>query len=132
MSTKGTKHWSQYADNKLRAIYPRYTKAEIMKTFPSRSWVAISQRARAIGVKRARMFIKATAPTKDPLMESLRYLRQQRNLTAYHLSEMIGLSPKVVARCERGVGSPCLATLTRWCAALGQELTVKPARSANV
>ena len=128
----GAKHWSDYADNKLRAMYSKHSQAELEKTFPNRSWNAICQRARSLGLHRARKFAKPSKPTKDDLMAALRYAREQRNLPAYRLSEMIGLNPRIVSRCERGVGLPALATLNRWCAALGLELTVKPARSAHV
>lgn len=109
-------------------MWPKYAKEEILKAFPGRSWFAISNEARRLGVRRARKFIKASHPTRDDLMASLRHLRETRNLAAYQLGTMIAINPKLIARYERGVGYPRLPVLARWCAALSVELTVKPAR----
>lgn len=132
MSAKGTKHWSEYGKGKLRTLWPKHSRAEIMKNFPGRSWAAIEQKANGMGLKRNVGKKYRRSPTKDNLMAALRYAREQLDMPADKIGQHIGVTPKLIARYERGTNYPRLPTLLRWCAFLGQELTVKPARSANV
>lgn len=101
---------------------PRET---ILKAFPGRTWPAIEQYARKIGLRRPWKWTGKRKDPKDNLMRQLRAAREERNLTAKALAEKINLCDRFIAQCERGTAQPSYHMLTRWCAALGVRLSVE-------
>ena len=54
--------------------------------------------------------------------------RKAKALTQPALSELTGIQQAEISRIERGAGNPTAATLLRLAAALGQKLTLVPAK----
>lgn len=118
------KHWHTASVEKLRAMWPKYKRDEILKAFPGRTWRSIAQKAHALKLRRhART--RTRVDTKDPLMAALRKVREANGMACTAIGRQIDVSRAYVARCERGQESPSLPKLLRWCAFLGLELTVK-------
>jgi len=49
---RGYPRWTDEEIEKLKKLYPKLSKAELLKHFPNRTWSAIRDRAYRIGVKR--------------------------------------------------------------------------------
>ena len=56
----------------------------------------------------------------------LREARRARGLTQRELADLSGIAQPMIARLERGVGSPRVDTLERLLAACGHSLEVRP------
>lgn len=125
------KKWRRGDVEMLKGIWPNYPRKAILAAFPTRTWDALQNKANELGLRRAWKFAGKVSPTKTDLMDQLRDVRVARNLTAKHLSQMIGLSERYVAQAERGTLNPNMHTVDRWCAALGVTLKVQPARGMN-
>lgn len=123
------KHWRRESREKLRMMWPKYSKREIMKAFPGRSWPSISIAARRTGAVRSRLFTKPFHAPCSELMADLRNAREAKGLSARQLSLKIGMSDRAVSACERGAWMPTFPLLNKWITTLGLELTVKPIRS---
>lgn len=124
MSRKGTKHWSKIDRERLRMFWASQPRSELLRMFPGRSWHALDQKARKLGLSRPWKWDGHESPPISALMEQLREAREKRDLTATQLSAMIGLSERYVSNAEKGALNPNMHTVERWCAALGVGLKV--------
>jgi len=123
--------WLTSDIKRLKAEWGNVPKGFLLMSFPDRSWGALQQTARRLGLKRVRMWRGRISPTKDPLMFQLRVARQDKGLTAAALSKKIGQCERYVGMAERGHMNVKHHTLLRWCLALGVELRVEPANRGN-
>ncbi len=63
------------------------------------------------------------------LVEAVRMMRRIADKTQVEYARMVGISPRVLADFERGVGNPGLKTLERILAPFNLELTVRRRRA---
>ena len=72
------------------------------------------------------------APRKlHPLADELRHFRRAAGLSLEALAKLTGVPAVVIGSYERGDRQPSLFTLDRLFAALGQEIAIRPAGSAE-
>lgn len=60
-----------------------------------------------------------------PIIEQLREVRRNRNLSQDQLSAAIGTAQNNLCRCEKGHHFPRLDTISAWAEALGFEIVLK-------
>lgn len=138
MRGKQHTHGQSYSENDLsmlKAMWPDYPKADILKKFPTRTWQALQQVAHQLGVKRdPRMIqvarIRANSNAK-PLYHELRILRISKKITIGELSTKLGYSRWELQRWEMGHRNPSVFGLEAWGQSLGMELTWKPVSIAE-
>lgn len=119
------RHWTTASVEKLRAVFPKYPKAEILKLFPNRSWRAIAIKANQNKIRRLRRLPESKNPPASEMYRVLRAEREYRGISGVRLSRKINASSSVISKCEAGMAVPSLGVLTRWCASLGYEITIK-------
>lgn len=124
-SRAGIKHWTRQEDERLRELWAQWPKIDVQKAFPRRTWSALGQRARHLGLRRNWKWVGRYKPPADEIMEALRERRQRLGYTGADISRMIGLHSKAVPSHERGRFPPTYLGLLRWCEALGMKLKVE-------
>jgi transcriptional regulator with XRE-family HTH domain len=126
MSVKGTRHWSRADIERLRLLFPKHPQRDIQKAFPHRTWSAIEQRARKIGLTRKWKYGGTEAPPGDDLLAALRERRKELGLTAVDVAEIAGYGPRSISHAERGCWGLSYRLVRNWCQALGVRLVIEP------
>jgi hypothetical protein len=119
------KRWSPHADDKLRMVYPKYPRADILKMFPGRTWRSIKKRALVLGVQRKILYIrKCQKESPHPLTAQLRQERVSRGYSTRFVSAKAGYVRHSVSRWERNETTPSMFSLIDWANALDMEITL--------
>ena len=101
----------------------------------AKSFNEIAERAKASWPEETRRVYEAAASEfvaevneRAELGAALATARKARSLTQPALSELTGIQQAEISRIERGIGNPTATTLFRLAEALGQSLTLVPAK----
>ncbi|MFC5930335.1 helix-turn-helix domain-containing protein [Cryobacterium melibiosiphilum] len=101
----------------------------------SKNFADLATQAKADWSEDARTVYEAARTSFDAELASrvelgalLAAARKARDLTQPSLSKVTGIQQAEISRIERGIGNPTADTLNRLAAALGQKITLTPAR----
>lgn len=79
--------WLASEVSRLRRMYPRATRDELLVAFPDMAWKQITYKARHAGIYRARRKLETTG---HPLIDTIRERAQNLNLSMVDLDAMAG------------------------------------------
>lgn len=79
--------WLASEVSRLRRMYPKATRHELLTAFPDMAWEKITYKGRHVGIYRAR---RRLATTGHPLIDTIRIRAQHLNLSMVDLDAMAG------------------------------------------
>lgn len=118
--------WTPHKDAKVEALWPHAPHDTITAEVPGRTRVAISIRARRLGVKRLRRTPTPITYPVHPLVAQLRLLRHEQGISRACFSERLGWGAWALNHWEVGRHTPKLPALVDWAQALGYDVVLVP------
>jgi len=114
----GGRPWTDNEILRLRRLFVRASRAQILEALPERSWDAVASKAYGMGLSRP---VKALKPTGSVLLDQIRLRAQQRGITMRELDGFTcGAGYFAKAKWRNGKVAP--AILTRAVSVLGGRL----------
>jgi DNA-binding XRE family transcriptional regulator len=117
--------WSGAENDALRALWPLADEEKIAAAIPARSMLAIARHAAALGITRDQPKYRERIGHIDPIMITIRKVREAKGLRLIDVAEATGYSHVNLSRWESGLVSPRLVVVRNICQFLGIDLSAR-------